>query len=121
MRTAARRLADTAIGVILLALGILAPLAVVQAADSTAVARTTTTPGIVAEGKRLFLAVGCYECHGTTGTGASTTGPRLAPNPVPAAAFVYQLRNPIGKPPYGNMQMPAYGETVLNDSQVADI
>ncbi len=84
------------------------------------VAQSDTPPGNAQRGKRLYLAVGCYECHGTTGTGA-ITGPKIAPNPVPFPAFIYQLRHPLGSPPYGNIKMPAYGDTVLSDAQAADI
>ncbi len=85
-----------------------------------AAAQSGTPPGNAQRGKRLYLAVGCYECHGTTGTGA-ITGPKIAPNPVPFPAFIYQLRHPLGSPPYGNIKMPAYGDTVLSDAQAADI
>ncbi len=88
------------------------------ATDATPV--STTTRDSVREGKRLFLAVGCYECHGTTGAGAST-GPKLAPDPLPLPAFAYQLRHPIGVPHYGSMRMPPYGSAVLSDTQVAAI
>jgi len=87
-----------------------------------------TSPGVGAsaaqgnaqEGKRLFLTIGCYECHGTLGAGANT-GPRLAPNPIPWPAFFYQLRHPAGTPPYGNMQMPPYSRALVTDAQLADI
>ncbi len=85
-----------------------------------AIAQSTAPAGNAQSGKRLYLAVGCYECHGTTGTGA-ITGPKIAPNPIPFPAFAYQLRHPLGSPPYGNIKMPAYGETVLSDAQVADL
>lgn len=74
----------------------------------------------VRNGKRLYIAVGCYTCHGTTGTGA-ITGPKLAPNPIPLPAFLQQLRQPIGAPSYGNLKMPAYTEALLSDEQIADI
>lgn len=102
-----------------LTLLVLAPLVSALAADATGSGKSVTQEG-VREGQRLFLAVGCYECHGTTGTGANT-GPKLAPDPIPFAAFAYQLRHPIGSPPYGSMKMPAYSGAVLSDTQVADI
>jgi mono/diheme cytochrome c family protein len=89
-------------------------------AAQSAVHAPIVSPDNAQNGKRLFLAVGCYECHGTTGGGAAT-GPKLAPNPVPITAFIYQLRHPLGSPPYGNMKMPAYSEAVLSDSQVRDL
>lgn len=85
-----------------------------------AIAQAATPAGNAQRGQHLYLAVGCYECHGTTGTGA-ITGPKIAPNPIPFPAFIYQLRHPLGAPSYGNIKMPAYGEAVLSDAQVADL
>lgn len=96
------------------------PRSAADAHTDGATAEPGAPAGNAQRGKRLYLAVGCYECHGTTGAGA-TTGPQIAPNPVPFPAFVYQLRHPLGSPPYGNIKMPRYGETVLSDSQAADI
>jgi len=69
--------------------------------------------GNVAHGHQLFLADGCFECHGTVGQGA-TTAPRLAPNPLPAAAIISYIRNPTG-------QMPPYSDKVLSDAEIGDI
>jgi ubiquinol-cytochrome c reductase cytochrome c subunit len=65
-------------------------------------------------GKRLFMSVGCYACHGTVGQGASPTGPRLAPNPPALADFLKELRTPRNV-------MPPYAVSVLPDAAVADI
>jgi len=35
------------------------------------------------KGERVFIADGCYYCHGTTGGGGGMAGPRLAPDPLP--------------------------------------
>lgn len=120
MRAACMWLCLRAAQAITLLLLVLAPTVGVMAGDSANGADKVATQASVKEGKRLFLAVGCYECHGTTGTGANT-GPRLAPNPIPMRAFVYQLRHPLGAPPYGNMKMPPYAATVLSDAQVNEI
>jgi mono/diheme cytochrome c family protein len=63
-------------------------------------------------GKHLFMADGCYECHGTVGQGGAA--PRLAPDPFPATALSAYIRKPAGV-------MPPYAQTVLGDQDAADI
>jgi mono/diheme cytochrome c family protein len=75
---------------------------------------TSSPAGNAENGKRLFISVGCFECHGREGQGGAGTGPRIAPNPLPLSAFIHQLRQPAS-------QMPPYTEKVLTDAQVADI
>jgi len=70
--------------------------------------------GDAANGKRVFLADGCYYCHGTTGAGGGNAGPRLAPNPLPLAGVTAKLRTASGR-------MPVYSPAVLKDSEIADI
>jgi ubiquinol-cytochrome c reductase cytochrome c subunit len=67
-----------------------------------------------AKGKALFMAVGCYECHGTMGQGAAPTGPRLAPNTPSLETFLKELRTPRNI-------MPPYAANLLPDESVADI
>jgi ubiquinol-cytochrome c reductase cytochrome c subunit len=64
-------------------------------------------------GKALFLKVGCYECHGTQGQGAST-GPRLAPDPMPFETLSAFVRST-------SREMPPYHVKVLSDADLADI
>jgi mono/diheme cytochrome c family protein len=73
-------------------------------------------PGDAVEGKRLFLAVGCFLCHGRAGQGGAMNGPApvLAKTAMPFEGFMGQLRRPIN-------DMPAYSEKVMTDKQVADI
>ena len=71
-------------------------------------------PGDAANGKRIYMADGCYQCHGNVGQGSRPTGPHLAPNPVPYAAFAQQVRRPINT-------MPPYTAVVLSDQELADI
>jgi mono/diheme cytochrome c family protein len=78
------------------------------------VAAEPSSTGDVANGKRLFMTVGCYQCHGTTGAGGGFAGPKLAPNPPPPAAVKAKLRTASGR-------MPVYSEAVLNDSEIVDI
>jgi mono/diheme cytochrome c family protein len=77
-------------------------------------AQSATPAGDAANGHALFMADGCYQCHGTVGEGSRTTGPRLAPNPIPYEGFVQQLRKPANI-------MPPYTALVVSDAQVADI
>jgi mono/diheme cytochrome c family protein len=72
------------------------------------------TGGDAANGKRLFMAVGCYECHGTTGAGGGLAGPKLAPNPLPFVGVKAKLRTASGR-------MPVFSEAVLKDAEIADI
>jgi mono/diheme cytochrome c family protein len=73
-------------------------------------------PGDAVEGKRLYLAVGCFLCHGRSGQGGAMNGPApiLAKTAMPFDGFKGQLRQPAS-------DMPAYGETVMTDQQIADI
>ncbi|HEV7775939.1 MAG TPA: c-type cytochrome [Luteibacter sp.] len=71
-------------------------------------------PGDAAHGHHLFLTVGCYQCHGTSGEGGGVFGPKLAPDPLPFIAVDHQLRSPA-------MRMPVYTAKVLSDQDVADI
>jgi mono/diheme cytochrome c family protein len=65
-----------------------------------------------AHGRQLYIADGCYQCHGYSGQGS--VGPRLAPGPLPLEIFARQLRNPIAV-------MPVYTTAILSDSDLADI
>src|SRR5437868_258774 len=68
----------------------------------------------IAKGRKLFMSVGCYACHGTVGQGAAPTGPRLAPNPQPLDVFLKELRAPRNL-------MPPYAASLLSDDAVSDI
>lgn len=81
---------------------------------AAASAQEAAPTGDAGHGKALFTADGCYQCHGYVGQGASSTGPRLAPDPLPYEAFVQQLRRPAS-------QMPPYQAAILSDKDAADI
>ncbi len=72
--------------------------------------------GDAAHGKQLYLAVGCFECHGRAGQGGAfnTPAPRLAQTQLPFEGFEGQLRNPAN-------DMPAYSEQLMPQKDVADI
>ena len=72
--------------------------------------------GDVANGKKVYLATGCYFCHGRAGQGGAYNGPApvLAKTEMPYEGFKGQLRQPT-------QDMPAYSEPVMSDQQIADI
>jgi mono/diheme cytochrome c family protein len=97
------------------AYSLLAAIATGVLAGAGAAADEPQAPvGDAANGKRVFMADGCYYCHGTTGAGGGTAGPRLAPNPLPLAGVKAKLRTLSGR-------MPVYSPAVLKDSEIADI
>jgi mono/diheme cytochrome c family protein len=67
-----------------------------------------------ANGKKLFEAKACYECHGWRGQGG-LAGARLAQTKLNLQGFRNVLRNP---PP---SNMPPYRAAVLTDQEVADL
>jgi mono/diheme cytochrome c family protein len=73
-------------------------------------------PGDAANGKRVYLADGCFTCHGRAGQGGAYNGPApiLAKTAMPFEGFKMQLRNPSN-------DMPAYSEPVMSDKEIADI
>jgi mono/diheme cytochrome c family protein len=73
-------------------------------------------PADAANGKRVYLTVGCFLCHGRAGQGGAFNGPApaLAKTALPFEGFKMQLRNP-------SKDMPAYSEPVMSDKEIADI
>lgn len=88
------------------AFGILALLA-------QAVTPAATPADSSARGRQVYTADFCYACHGTQGQGGKD-GVRIAPNPLPAAAFNAYVRKPSGL-------MPAYSTAVLSDDELSAI
>lgn len=74
----------------------------------------SASAGDAARGKQLYLADGCYSCHGTTGAGGGFSGPKLAHDGLSPAAMLQQMRQP-------QAQMPAYTEKIVPDQDAADI
>jgi mono/diheme cytochrome c family protein len=66
------------------------------------------------KGKANLLKYGCYTCHGYEGQGAGATGKKLAPNPLPYAAFSAFVRNT-------DRDMPPFTEKVLPEQDLIDI
>jgi mono/diheme cytochrome c family protein len=66
----------------------------------------------------VYVAYGCYQCHGYEGQGGGVYGgPRIAPRVWPFAAFASQLRRPRGSP----IPMPAFSRAVLNEADLKKI
>ena len=72
--------------------------------------------GDAGNGKRIYLAVGCFTCHGRAGQGGAYTGPApvLAGTAMPFDGFKGQIRSPAN-------DMPGYSDAVLSDKDIADI
>ena len=68
--------------------------------------------GNAQNGKKIFDSYGCYQCHDHDGHGGA--GARLAPNPIPLAAFSRYVRQPTG-------EMPPYTKKVVSDQELADM
>jgi mono/diheme cytochrome c family protein len=66
-----------------------------------------------ANGRGLFVKVGCFGCHGYAGQGGAA-GPRIAPDPVPFDGLAAFVRTTNG-------EMPPYPATLLSDNDLADI
>jgi mono/diheme cytochrome c family protein len=80
-------------------------------------ARAQDAPaGDAARGKKIFMADGCFLCHGRVGQGGGYNGPvpALAQTELPFEPFKLQLRRPED-------EMPAYSAAVISDEQIADI
>ena len=69
--------------------------------------------GNTANGRKLFVSFGCYQCHGYEAQGGSA-GPRLAPRPIPYAQLMKYVRHPTN-------EMPPFTEKVVKDSELTDI
>jgi len=93
------------------------PLPAAKPAASPAVAASPVAaagpPGNASHGQEVFVQIGSSACHGTVGQGAST-GPKLAPGPLPYAAFAGQVRQP-------RQDMPRFAPQFLSDQDLADI
>jgi mono/diheme cytochrome c family protein len=72
--------------------------------------------GDVANGKRVYLADGCFTCHGRAGQGGALNypAPALAQTRLPVEAFKALVRA-------GPNDMPAYSEAVLSDKDLGDM
>jgi mono/diheme cytochrome c family protein len=83
---------------------------------SSALQAQDAPPGDPVNGKRLYLADGCFTCHGRAGQGGAFNGPApsLAKTEMPFDGFRAQLREPAN-------DMPAYSTAVLSEQGIADM
>jgi mono/diheme cytochrome c family protein len=96
--------------------------AVQAGAQARGTAQTTPPPsaaqtapaGNAANGRKLFVSFGCYQCHGYEAQGSTATGARLAPRPIAFAAFMKYVRHPTN-------QMPPFTAKVVSDGELTDI
>jgi ubiquinol-cytochrome c reductase cytochrome c subunit len=84
-------------------------------AQSAQSAQSAAPADEVARGRQLFMANGCFSCHGTVGQGGERSGaPRLAPGPYPFEAFRVLVRQP-------REAMPRFDARYLSDEQLQAI
>ncbi len=80
-----------------------------------AAAQAQTTPETskaIEQGRALYMANGCFSCHGTAGQGGERSGaPKLAPEPYPYEAFRALVRTP-------REAMPRLDEKFVSDEQL---
>jgi ubiquinol-cytochrome c reductase cytochrome c subunit len=69
--------------------------------------------GNAENGKRQFVKLGCYTCHGYQGQGG-TAGAKLAPHPIADNALIAYVRHPAGS-------MPPFTKKVVSDQDLKDI
>src|SRR5882724_13332948 len=93
----------------------LAGAAVAAVGFATASAQDAAV-GDAVNGKRLYLADGCFECHGRAGQGGrfNYLTPALAQEALPVDSFIAFLREAPN-------DMPSFSASVLSDKDAADI
>ena len=84
--------------------------------DQWPTVRAQDITGDPVNGKRVYLADGCFLCHGRSGQGGTFNypAPPIAQVEMPVEAFVAFLRE-------SPRDMPTYAASVLSDKDAADI
>ena len=101
---------------------IIGVLVVLGLAAASLHAQGATPTANVENGKAVFLKAKCFSCHGTVGQGGP--GGRLAPKPVPFAAFRTFVRQGKVNSPAANRNwsgMPPFSTKFISDAELADI
>jgi mono/diheme cytochrome c family protein len=89
--------------------------AYLQSLNSNATGNLSSLTGNAQSGARIFVADGCYECHGRVGQGSTqTSAPRIGPPALTIDGFARYIHAPTGN-------MPPYTSKVVSDQEVADI
>jgi mono/diheme cytochrome c family protein len=89
--------------------------AFLQSANPAPRSNLSSLTGNAQNGSRIYVADGCYECHGRVGQGSqSTAAPRIGPPTLTIDAFARYIHAPVGN-------MPPYTSKVVSDQDVADI
>jgi mono/diheme cytochrome c family protein len=89
--------------------------AFLQSANPAPPSNLSSLTGNTQNGGRIYVADGCYECHGRVGQGSqSTAAPRVGPPALTIDAFARYIHAPTGN-------MPPYTGKVVSDQDVADI
>jgi mono/diheme cytochrome c family protein len=70
--------------------------------------------GSAERGKKLFVDLACYSCHGTHGQGGGRGSEPTIPAGYPWQQFLNQMRKP-------RLDMPAYEEKWVSNQDVADM
>ena len=92
-----------------------AALVIVAAFQHAPIASADQAPTTnVDKGRRLFMANGCYFCHGTVGQGLAVNGARIGPPSRAVAGFIAFVRRPSGA-------MPAFTDRILSDADLTEI
>ncbi len=89
-------------------------VAVAGALCAGAVLAQDAPRGSAERGKKLFVDLNCYSCHGTHGQGGGRGSEPPIPLGYPWAGFLNQLRKP-------RLDMPAYEEKLVSTQEVADM
>ena len=91
-------------------------IATVLAMSMFAARADDAPPGDPVNGKRVYLADGCFECHGRAGQGGQFNyqTPALAKTALPVESFIAFLREAPN-------DMPSFSASVLSDKDAADI
>ena len=90
-----------------------AALGAQEPAPKPAPAAPAAPAGNVETGKKLWVSVGCWQCHGYEGQGGAA-GPRLSARNLPFAGFSAYVRRPTN-------QMPPYTEKVVSNADLEHI
>jgi len=91
-----------------------APWVVIASAGAAVVGRSAQRSDDARPGRAEYVEMGCYQCHGYEGQGARSTGPRIAPEPLPFEVFSTWVRHPPEV-------MPAYSPNALSEDKLRRI